>query len=133
MLWSIDELRKKRNKRPEKESGFHSTYQPKPGLPVEEALDAIKRLIKTVNKVNKSTKVILHCPNRSSSSVALATLKWDSLEERRSLHRSSYEKKTLLNNVKTSNVRDNDLHTFRLPSSRTNWGKQHRHIVVLKS
>ena len=79
---------------------------------------------------NKAANVILDRPNRSSSSDALATLKWDSLEERRKLQRTSFVKKTLLNNVNTSNVRGNEILTyntrnkgnFRLSNSRTNWG-----------
>ena len=61
---------------------------------------------------NKVAKVILDRPNRSSSSDALATLKWESLEERRKAHRSSFVKKTLLNNVNTSNARGNEIHTY---------------------
>ena len=61
---------------------------------------------------NKAAKVILHYPNRSSSIDALATLKWDSLEERRKLHRSSFVKKTLFSNVNKSNVRGNKVHTY---------------------
>ena len=81
---------------------------------------------------NKVAKVILDHPNRSSSSDPLATLKWESLEERRKAHGSSFVKKTLLHNVNTSSVRGNDIHTydtrnkgnFRLPNSKTNLGKQ---------
>ena len=61
---------------------------------------------------NKVAKVILDRPNRSSISDALATLKWESLEKRRKAHRSSFVKKTLLNNVNTSNVRGNEIHTY---------------------
>ena len=63
---------------------------------------------------NKTAKVILDRPNRLSSSRALATLKWDSLEERRKLHRSSLVKKTLPNNLNTSNMRGNEIHTYIL-------------------
>ena len=61
---------------------------------------------------NKVAKDILDRPNRSSSSDALATLKWESLEERKKAHRSLFVKKTLLNNVNTSNVRGNEVHTY---------------------
>ena len=52
----------------------------------------------------------------------------DSLEDRKKLHRSSFTKKSLLNNVNTPNVRSNEIHShdtqnhgkFRLPKSRTN-------------
>ena len=89
---------------------------------------------------NKVAQVILDRPNRSSSSDALATLKWESLEERRKAHRSSFVKKTLLNNVNTSNVRGNEIHTyntrntgnFRLPNCRTNWGKQRSSYYFFK-
>ena len=61
----------------------------------------------------KAAKFVLDNRNRSSSSDALATLKWDSLEERRMLHRSSFVKKTLLGNVNTSSARNSG--KFRLP------------------
>ena len=58
---------------------------------------------------NKAAKVILDRPSSLSSSDALATLKWDPLEERRKLYSSSLVKKTLLNNVNKSNLRGNKI------------------------
>ena len=89
---------------------------------------------------NKVAKVILDCPNRSSISDALATLKWESLKKRRKAHRSSFVKKTLLDNVNTSNVRGNDIHTyntrnkgnFRLPNPKNNWGEAKIFILFFK-
>ena len=85
---------------------------------------------------NKAAKVILNFPNKSSSLNAFATLSWKSLEEKRKLRRISFLMKNLLNTANTSNKRANDVHTyntrnkerFRLPLSRTNWGKQRSYL-----
>ena len=77
---------------------------------------------------NEAAKIILDLPSRASRTDALTSLKWDSLEDRRKLHRSSFTKKSLFNNMNTSNVRGNDIHThdtrnsgkFRLLKSRSN-------------
>ena len=61
---------------------------------------------------NKAAKFFLDYRNKSSSSDALATLKWESLEDRRKLHMISFVKKILLSNVSTSNVRGNEIHTY---------------------
>ena len=81
----------------------------------------------------------MHSGTQASSTDAVTSLKWDSLEDRRKSHRSSFTKKSLLNNVNTPNVRGNEIHThdtrncgkFRLPKSRTNWGQQRSYYYFL--
>ena len=101
-----------------------------------------KVLMKSIQILqNEAAKIILDLPSRASSADAQTSLKWDSLEDRRKLNRSSFTKKSLLNNMNTPNVKGNEIHThdtrncgkFRLSTSRTNWGQQRSLIIFFKN
>ena len=85
---------------------------------------------------NKAAKFVLNLPNRESSTRALTLLSWRPLSARRKIHRYAFVYRAIQshkgkNPFNFPNLQGQDYHKyntrgklkFRLPSCKTNWGK----------